>query len=576
MARLTELPTGISISFQPLSNTVTWERYQHYVSNMKLDPSTSILAKASAEYSQKINRRKSQEQHDAWQSRSHLGESRELDQYAQQQQSALSPDLDTGRSRWSFWGRKASTPTVPLMTSGGGMLEIKNLDLIPAANTAFDASGPYHVGNQRTPSPSTAQSTSPALSGAYPAKMQPFPQADVTNSEAQPSAVGRFLGKLRRTRPQSPSVDINNKDMDLTPDDFSFLAEVPSLAPKPDPAFGDLLSMNGDGRPSEQLSSLEAMLNHSNPMPLPSKLAPPPRLSVSRGNSSQSSTGAVFPISKSSSMLDLFGDLDLHTTAASSSQPLHSTGMSSYRSPSTTNQPANVAIHRKSQFRPIPPPLPPAQPADHSPLFHPVPLVKATSFEEDGFGDFAASSYAAPSNAAAGALAFDEFGDFENFNTVPAKPNSQRFPPQPSSSNRSVQDLYSSSSNKVSTWPGQSTPSRLDHTPAAQLVSEAARSTRPWPAPPSPSVPALPPPIPSRNMTTFPNISLAPPRSASSSRASTPLNFDFLGGDTSALPPGRLDPSLMSPATNNTIPTATQLSKGQGLTASDISFFDSL
>ncbi|KAJ9125299.1 hypothetical protein QFC22_000255 [Naganishia vaughanmartiniae] len=572
MARLTELPAGFSISFQPVINTVTWERYQDYVSNVKLDPSSSILAKASAEYSYRINKRKSQEQHDAWQSRSRLGENRELD-LSSQQQSALSPDSDTGRSRWSFWGRKASTPTVPLMTSGGGMLEIKNLDLLSAANTSLDKPGP-HIGDRRTSSPMTAHLTPPSSSGINPGKTNPTPQPEADTPDAHPSAVGRFFGKLRRTRPQSPSVDINNKDMELTQDDFSFLAEVPSLAPKPDQAFGDLLSLNGDGRPSEQLSSLEAMLN-SKPMPLPSKLEPPHRPSALRGSSTHSA-GAAVPVSKSSSMMDLFGDLDLNATAASSSIAHPPAGISPFGTSFTTNQATNAAIQSPYQSPPIPPPLPRAGPVGNSAALNPAPLVKATTFDSDGFGDFAASSHGAAPKATAGAQSFDDFGDFEQFATVPAKPSSQTYSAQRSPSNASTHDFNPYFTNRVSTRPVKSVSSRLDHTPTAHLVSEAARNTRHWPAPPSPSVPALPPPTSSRNMTTFPSAQLAAPTSASSSRASTPLNFDFLSGDPPTLSSARGDPSSKQSAIINNIQPLSQLSKGQGLTASDLSFFDSL
>ncbi|KAJ9108944.1 hypothetical protein QFC21_000266 [Naganishia friedmannii] len=578
LVRLTELPAGMSINFQPVTNTVTWERYQDYVANMKLDPSSSILAKASAEYSYRVNRRKSQEHHDAWQSRSRLGESREVDQFVQQQQSTLSPDLDTSRSRWSFWGRKTSTPTIPLTTSGGGMLEIKNLDLIPAANTAFDKPG-IHIGNQRTPSPSTAQLTPPLSSRTNPANPNPSPQPDATVPDAQPSAVGRFLGKLRRTRPQSSSVDVDNKDMQLTQDDFSFLTEVPSLAPRPDPAFEDLLSLNGDGRPSETISSLEAMLN-SKPMPLPSKLALTPRPSVPRGSSSPSANVAVPPLSKSSSMMNLFGDLDLNATSASSSKPWPSTGVSSFEAPSPTNQPINATTHRSFLSPPIPPPLPQAGPVGHSTTFDPVSLTKALTIEDDGFGDFAATSLGATPNATSAAPAFDDFGDFEQFDTVPVRPNSQTFPVQSSLSTWNPQGSMAEynpySSSRVLAKSGRPSSSRLDHTSTAQLVSEAARNTRQWPAPPSPSVPALPPPTSSRNTTIFPNAILAAPASASSSRASTPLNFDFLTSDPPVSSSARVEQPSTSPAIINTIQPSFQMSKGQGLTASDLSFFDSL
>ncbi|KAJ9104805.1 hypothetical protein QFC19_003946 [Naganishia cerealis] len=571
MARLMELPDDRSIYFQPVNNTVTWERYQDYVSNLKLDSSASVLAKASAEYSYRINRRKSQEQHDAWQARSRLGEATQID-HIDQKQSTLSPGQEAGRSRWSFWGKKSSTPTVPLTTSGGGMLEIKSSTANTAGNTLYNKPG-LPIGNQRIPTPPAGHSTPPLPSNVSTPSLNLPIEIDTSNPDTGSSAVGRFFGKLRRTRPQSPSVDISNKDLELTQDDFSFLAEVPSLAHKADPAFGDLLSLDGSAKSSEQISSLEAMLN-SKPMPLPSQLAPPPRPSTSRGAVNHSVNEAVPSPSKPSSLMDLFGDLDLNATA-SSSKPAPSGNVPSFAYPSTSNPSAGALVQRPIQSPPI------SLPRHETPA-----LGNSIAFDmvdADGFGNFAAASHGSNGsrpNIAATAAEFDEFGDFEQFDMIPSKTITQALPTKSSSSTWNAQGfepdrgLYSSKRSIVKSE--QPPPTRLDQTSAAQLVSEAARNTSQWPAPPSPNVPALPPPTSSRNGANFPHIGLAPPASASSSRASTPLNFDFLNADPPALPPPRVNSPAKPLGTMNPTRPVSQLSKGQGLTASDLSFFDSL
>jgi hypothetical protein len=392
---------------------------------------------------------------------------------------------------------------------------------------------------------------------------------DASDMDQAPSAVGRFLGRFRRPATPTASVDINNRDLELTQDDFSFLADVPAIAPQAS-IGGDLLSLDNDSRPSDQMASLEAMLN-SKATPLPSRLTPPPRMSVARGNSG-GQKGVSAAASKTNSVIDLFGDLDL-TGNADSNQLLKpndvnvgsSIGFNVFATASTTPG-LHPGIASQSTTIPI------IQGQSKSPVFgDPAPL------DDDGFGDFGTPVAAAQTNST---LGFDDFGDFEQFQNQQTPGQQQAFlglTAKPSAPHNSAYAVPSMSSQSASKGQSKSSPLRLDHSSTARLVSNAAQSPTQWPAPKSPSIPALPPPIPAPSRQTA-----VSSNSASSSRAGTPLNFDFLAAGPSMLAPPRAN--ALSPANSllgaadrgKHSPATPSLSNGQGLTASDLSFFDSL
>lgn len=562
MHKLTELPDDLSIFVPPVRNTMTWARYQDYLSTIKLDPSASILAKASAESAYRAARRKSQEQHDAWQARSRLGEAGVPDQ-SHQSATAASQDTDTGRSRWSLWGRKPSAPVVPLTTSGGGLLDIKGMSPNHTGAQVKDkASGSGH-------SSSTSISTRNDVPPMRPPGTSTLAEMQTSDVDPAPSAVGRFFGRFRRTPNTVPSVDISNRDSELTQDDFSFLADVPSMAPKLD-IGADLLSLDNDQRPSEQMTSLEAVLN-SNAMPLPSKLAPPPRLSASRGHSSRQHGLTAFN-SKASSVIDLFGDLDLTGSPTPDQSPLPAADVSSssgFDVFATTFPPPATSPSLNIQQQSVPR----LQVSSANSL-----AGNPGTIDNDGFDDFGIPIAAAQANSTSD---FDDFGDFKQFSTQPMSDQQHAF--RDPSGKPSVQTnkahAHPTASRHASIMEQpRSSPLRLDHSSTARLVSNAAQSPSQWPVSKSPSIPSLPPPIPPptvRQPAVMTN-------SASSSRAGTPLNFDFLASGPSMLAPSRVhaaspaNPVLGGVNVASRPESTPPLSKGNGLSASDLSFFDGL
>lgn len=566
MRTLTELPDGMSIYVQPTQNTVTWALYQEYLTTVKLDPSASVLAKASAESAYRAARRKSQEDHDAWQTRSRLGESGGIDP-SLNSASTLGQEAEGARPKWSLWSRKASTPIVPLTTSGSGLLEVKGLTPNPTG-TPSDSQSRTSV--QLASIPTSSRSTPPPTRST---ELQTPSDHDVGAPDPAPSAVGRFLGRFRRPKTVTASMDISNKDLELSQDDFSFLADVPALPTKANVGAVDLLSLD-DARPSEQMSSLEAMLN-STPLPLPPQLNPPPQPSASRGNSTAlrglptASNAPPQYASKSNSMADLFGDLDLsNAKARKPSMPAPGGfGFDAFMNPSSSpvaqqNQPVQPPAMM------LPKPLNARIDSKHSGF------DMMASSEDDGFGDFKAQTQAKTSST------FDDFGDFEEF------------PINSSAKHKNVPTSHSASPSishgAKATFPPQlggpsvtdrvqASPSKLDHSSTAKLVQTAAQNSSKWPASISPSIPALPPPT-SANIRKPATI---PAPLASGSRTGTPLNFDFLAAGPAMVAPPRSNNaspamSLLATSDAGSRSQTPQLSKGQGLSASDLSFFDSL
>lgn len=551
----------MSIFVQPPQNTVTWALYQEYLSTIKLDPSASILAKASAESAYRAARRKSQEEHDAWQARSRLGEGHDQSSHS----ASTLHDAGEARPKWSLWGRKASTPVVPLTTSGGGLLEVKALSPNPTGTPTDHQS---RMSMQLASAPTSSRSTPPPIRSA---DSQTPSDHDAGILDPAPSAVGRFLGRFRRPKTVTPSVDISNKDLELSQDDFSFLADVPALPTKANTHNVDLLALDNT-KPSGEMTSLEAMLN-STPLPSAPHLNPPPRPAAHRGSSSAHRLPTATnthsqSTSKSNSMIDLFGDLDLGNATSAKPTPPVSSGLGIDPFKGSSIPPRSPVDHA---FRPsammMPQPL--SVPAD---LTNSV-FGMATSAEDDGFGDFGEQSQTKPNQT------FDDFGDFEAFSTdSTAKPKDAftllSAPPSiPQGRKATAVPQFDSA---LQTGRVQASPSRLDHSSTARLVQTAAQQSSQWPASVSPSIPALPPPTSSIRQS-----APIPPPPTSGSRKGTPLNFDFLGTAPAVVAPSRSHtaspaPPLLAtsdPASRSQTP---QLSKGQGLSASDLSFFDSL
>lgn len=563
MGTLTELPDGMSIYVQPTQNTATWALYQEYLTTVKLDPSASVLAKASAESAYRAARRKSQEDHDAWQARSRLGESGGLDP-SLQTASALGLEAEGLRPKWSLWGRKASTPIVPLTTSGGGLLEVKGLSPNPTG-TASDSQS--RMGMQLASIPTSSRSTPPPI---HAAESQMPSEHDLGAVDPAPSAVGRFLGRFRRPKTVTASVDVSNKDLELSQDDFSFLADVPALPTKANAGTVDLLSLD-DTRPAEQMTSLEAMLN-STPLPLPPQLNPPPRPVASRGNSTvpqRLSVASNVPLqsaSKSTSMADLFGDLDLGSAMAPNPSPSAPRGFGYDAFMHASNPPA-AQQNQPAQATMLPKPLNARIESAHTGF------DMMASFEDNVFGDFTTQSRTKTSST------FDDFGDFEEFPTNSKAKHENEFARHTSSPSIFHGAKATAPASRVGqsmTGGVQASPSKLDHSSAAKLVQTAALNPNKWPASRSPSIPALPPPT-SANIRSPASVPAAP----SGSRTGTPLNFDFLAAGPAMVAPPRSNnasPAISLLATSDTGSRShtPHLSKGQGLSASDLSFFDSL
>jgi hypothetical protein len=366
------------------------------------------------------------------------------------------------------------------------------------------------------------------------------------------------------------SVDISNKDLELSQDDFSFLADVPALPTKANAGTVDLLSLD-DARPAEQMASLEAMLN-STPLPLPPQLNPPPRPVASRGNStvpqrlSVASNAPLQSASKSTSMADLFGDLDLGSAMAPKPSPSSPSGFGFDAFTNASNPPA-AQQNQPAQATMLPNPLSARIESVHT-GFDMMALSR-----DNVFGDFNAQSQTKTSST------FDDFGDFEEF---PANFNAKqenvfaRHTASPSISHGAKATFPPQRGVPLMTDRMQASPSRLDHSSAAKLVQTAAQNPNKWPASISPSIPALPPPTAAniRKPASVP----APPLG---SRTGTPLNFDFLAaGPVMVAPPrsNNASPAISLLATSDTGSRShtPHLSKGQGLSASDLSFFDSL
>lgn len=228
------------------------------------------------------------------------------------------PSLESSQgSRWSFW-RKQAAPPKPLVTSGGGMLERKSDE--PSRPSA--GSRPASISSIPTPATSsqpetpTARSATPtipedAVASTPTITVQPAPQQ-------QGSRMSRIFGWGKKKAPEEPSSAGAKEDLELTTDDFAFLAEVPSHTP---PGSADLLGMDGP------TANLEQVLNAPKAVPLPAPLAPPP--GAPRRSDSGGFVARMAPAhAPTPSATDLLSGLDFDAPPPPASKPSTSSSSS--------------------------------------------------------------------------------------------------------------------------------------------------------------------------------------------------------------------------------------------------------
>ena len=538
LGSLSAIPSNINTYPPVLSELITHERLVYALSRPNPTPTTSLLNVASARRT-RTNDSLGATTDTPWVSRSKLGEP-----------DVLPTDLpteseDAGRIKWSFWGRKLGSEK-PLVTSGGGMLEVK------PTNSFAKGSDPTTRAVAFASDATTARMSSesqreiplpgPSPSSSTAARPPPSVKDDRGQQTASgtiggqgqpggPSAVSRFFGRLQRKTSAQRVHSVDAHDLELSADDFSFLAEVPSLSnPPPEKGIGDLLSMES-GR-SEEIASLESMLA-SKPTALPAPLAPPPKglkaPSYSRTPSSSSVGSARFvPRMKvpAATDIDLLSGLEFDddTAQLATSSPAAAVSFVSPPNAMTTSSPSNATSSAWEDFLASsqPPSLAPAQIGSNSPgrrtisdkpkalpatrperVSRPAPLPV---METATFDDF-------DTPQAISTTTFDDFGDFSDFSldtSLAGTTNTINNPfPRIINANRPAQNPIS---HPVSRMPSNKPPP-LDHTPTKALLNEAsAVKGRRWPAPPSPVAPNLdPPPRAAYTSGGFPFLSPPPP-----------------------------------------------------------------
>ncbi|KAJ7493428.1 hypothetical protein B0H11DRAFT_2228199 [Mycena galericulata] len=175
----------------------------------------------------------------------------------------------------SFFGRRAGTP--PVVASGEGANPRRSLSSAPGSSprASMDstksptASIKSPTNASAAASPTMPSSTPPPLA-VVPVVSQTQPDAgagadtDPTSPASAPSAVSRFLGRFGRKAPAATGP----QNLALSEGDFDFLSDIEG-APT-GPAFNDA-AFSGDAH----FSITGALLD--DPVPLPAKLAPPPR-----------------------------------------------------------------------------------------------------------------------------------------------------------------------------------------------------------------------------------------------------------------------------------------------------------
>ena len=644
MRSLSTIPPDINTYPVIISSLTTYERHAYALTRPNPTPSTSLLQVSLSRRTRRVQGLSTQP---PWLSRSKLGEP---DAPVPENPQPLSTE-STSTGRWSFWGRKQVDK--PLVTSGGGILEVKQTPspTTPTAPTRQSmevrsiSSKPASIASRSSsPAPPPLPSIPAAVSTDDMGHAAPSGMVDSTSSnsvvpqpppmQSQPSAVSRFFGRLSRKLPNQPGPtkgEVDAKDLELSADDFSYLSEVPSMS---SPTLGagsdvnDLLSVES-GR-TEQMASLESMLA-SKPANLPSALAPPPRGPTAPTYSRSTSTtsnGSAFvaktkePERKANGM-DLLGGLDFGSESDSVPAPAQNDTSSNAQTsmwddflapakPTAPQKPQGIsqpvmqasgaaAPDGPSRSLALSPPITasaprPTRPASTVPMDPPhVAQAKAlppslhttrpSTSAPDEFDDF--NDFGTPQKAFAPGSTFDDFGDFSS--------TDDQAPTQSiaSSSGRpNIGNMHNGGNVAVT----QTQTRRLDHTRTTSLVSGAsAMGGQRWPAPLSPVASVLSPPPRKADSAGATNSGqtlgfpfLSPPPPPPSRRSGTP-KMDLMGGDTSetSAPPSRPPQTVSQPQSNmagslgspmaNLAPTpkAVSGSKG-GLSAQDLSFFDSL
>ena len=493
------------------------------------------------------------------------------------------------------------------------MLEVKSPSIEPRASGSGEtkrSSRPSSPAiSQPAPAPTLIAAAAP-VSVAMDVSNPPSSEPMRSQNSSGPSAVSRLFGRFRRNA-SNTGPDIDENDLQLSADDFSFLQEVPSLS-TPEPV-GDLLSLES-GR-TEEIAGLESMLN-SKVTPLPATLAPPPlmsRRSASAGGivpGTGKPGGFVAKMRTASTDMDLLGGLDF---TDSPTEPAKTTSIGSMwddflqssQPANPTQAPSSIQQVRTSSapLQPVQSTSQPSQPSQNMSIdafedfmsptkaapsrLIPTTLPSATQQPSmpmtlTGFDDFASPQKAGPSNS----TSFDDFGDFSTFadsSRAAAPPTSS---PQTSSRKANLALSPSAAHSRVSS---------VDHSSTMSLMSDAAAlKGRRWPAPPSPAAPNLEPPPRSVSSGGFPFLTPPPlPRPASGAGRVNLLDAEPDIPRSTMTPPPRTTmspPRLATPPINaqpmkNGTPAVAapamkssglSLSAGKGLTAQDLSFFDSL
>ncbi|KAL1409962.1 hypothetical protein Q8F55_003961 [Vanrija albida] len=350
LSSLGTLPDGINTYPTVLSAQTSYQKYQQALARPNPNPASSLLHVP-------VRARRRDESLNSfgpgldalWSGRSKLGEPDAV-------VAAAAATDDAGPSKWSFW-RKSTAPPKTLTTSGGGILEVKDVSAVASPTVASPTS---MTGRPATPGsiPADAASIAPSIGSNRPSTSRapsissrpgtpaapektsydaggsatdPTPAA--APAPAAPTGVSRFWGRFGRRAASQPvpadDVAEAKEDIELSPHDFAFLSDVPSNAA---PGTGDLLVMDG-GMPG-----IESILAPA-PPPLPAPLAPPPR--------SGSGSGAAFAPRmaappKPASDFDLLSGLDFDAPAPAPAAAPTSQGWDTLLAPSAPS-PSRIA-----------------------------------------------------------------------------------------------------------------------------------------------------------------------------------------------------------------------------------------
>ncbi|KAJ7460652.1 hypothetical protein FB451DRAFT_1563114 [Mycena latifolia] len=178
----------------------------------------------------------------------------------------------------SFFGRRTGTP--PVVAGGEGVTPRSSspasgssprasIDSVKSKSPTLSAKSPTNTSSATSAEPSTT--VSPTTSTSTPPPLPVAPVLSPTNTGADPdpiapasapSAVSRFLGRFGRKAPAAAGP----QNLALSEGDFDFLADIEGAASGPDLDMDAHFPITG--------TLLDA------PVPLPAKLAPPPRVPV--------------------------------------------------------------------------------------------------------------------------------------------------------------------------------------------------------------------------------------------------------------------------------------------------------